>query len=105
MPLKTRITDFLGIEHQIVLRKSWSITSYIPMDAVVQRSGSDVYINVPKLVASKMPWDKLPSRLERAEKNGAPAATVDKLYRSFEPTGAAKRAIDVLVPELSKLPL
>jgi len=83
----------------------FSSETYIPMDAVVQRSGSDVYVNVPKLVAGKMPWDKPPSRFERAEKNGPPAATVDKLYRSYEPTGGAKRAIGGPVPERSKMPL
>lgn len=61
--------------------------TYVPMDAVVRRSGIDVFVNVPKLVAGKMPWDRPPNRADRAEKNGAPAASVEKLYGSFEPTG------------------
>ena len=65
----------------------FSSDTYIPMDAVVHRSGTDVFVNVPKLVASKMPWDKRPSRAGRKEKEGPPAASVDKLYSSYEPTG------------------
>lgn len=59
---------------------------YVPMDAVVQRSGKTVYINVPKLVVASMPWDKPPTSQSRAEKSGPPTETVDKLYRSHEPT-------------------
>lgn len=65
----------------------FSSDTYVPMDAVVHRSGTDVFVNVPKLVASKMPWDKKPSRTARREKEGAPAASFEKLYGSFEPTG------------------
>ncbi len=78
--------------------------TYIPMDAVVQQSGSDVYINVPKLVASKMPWDKPPTTSDQAEKNGAPAASVEKLYRSFEPTGGASVASSGFPADQSKIP-
>ncbi|MDQ3074425.1 MAG: cysteine hydrolase [Pseudomonadota bacterium] len=66
--------------------------NYIPMEAVVQRSGRDVYVNLPKLVASKMPWDKPPTVADRAAKNGPPAASVDKLYRTYEPTGGASES-------------
>jgi len=64
--------------------------TYIPMDAVVQRSGTDVFVNVPKLVASKMPWERPPSHADRAEKNGLPAAAVEKLYRNHQPSGAVQ---------------
>lgn len=64
----------------------FSSDTYIPMDAVAHRSGSDVFVNVPKLVASAMPWDKPPTRSGREAKEGSAAASVDKLYRSYEPT-------------------
>ncbi len=64
----------------------FSSDTYIPMDAVVHRSGTDVFVNVPKLVASAMPWDKPPSHSERKAKEGAAAASVDKLYGSYRPT-------------------
>ncbi|MBA3511138.1 isochorismatase family cysteine hydrolase [Sphingomonas sp.] len=59
---------------------------YIPMDSVVQRSGTTVFVNVPKLVVTKMPWDKPPTRDSRGEKSGPPADAVQKLYGSYEPT-------------------
>lgn len=61
--------------------------AYIPMDAVVRRSGTDVFVNVPKLVAGKMPWTVRPERADRKEKDGPPAASVRKLYASYAPTG------------------
>ncbi|MBA3526571.1 MAG: cysteine hydrolase [Sphingomonas sp.] len=73
--------------------------TYIPMDAVVRRSGTDVFINVPKLVAGKMPWTSRPSATDRKQKDGPAAASVAKLYNSFEPTGrrgdpASARSLD-----------
>jgi nicotinamidase-related amidase len=65
----------------------FSHDSYIPMDAIVHRSGSDLFVNVPNLVASKMPWEKPPSRAEEEAKKGRSAASVEKLYRSYAPTG------------------
>lgn len=64
----------------------FSNDTYIPMDAVVHRSGTDVFVNVPKMVASAMPWDKRPSHSEREAKEGSAAASVDKLYGSYRPT-------------------
>lgn len=74
-------------EAHIVVRSGliFSKDIYIPMDSVVQRSGSDVFINIPKLVVAAMPWDCPPSRQSRAEKLGPPRRQVEKLYRSFEP--------------------
>ncbi len=64
----------------------FSTDTFIPMDAVVHRSGTDVFVNVPKLVASAMPWNKPPSHSERHAKQGSAAASVEKLYRSYHPT-------------------
>lgn len=61
--------------------------TYIPLDAVVKRSGADVFINVPKLVVGKMPWREPPTRSEQSEKMGPAAGDVGKLYGSYSPTG------------------
>ncbi len=71
--------------------------AYVPFDAINHRSGTDVFINVPKLVVGKMGWDCAPSRQDRAEKNGPSVGSVDKLYGSFEPTDSQKE------PELDRL--
>ncbi len=60
--------------------------TYIPLDAVVKRAGTDVFINVPKMVADKMPWTKPPTNATRKEKQGQSAEQVDKLYNSYAPT-------------------
>jgi ureidoacrylate peracid hydrolase len=60
--------------------------TFIPLDAVVRRAGSEVFINIPKLVVGKMPWSAPPTRAERSEKRGPPAAQVENLYASRSPT-------------------
>ena len=60
--------------------------TYIPLDAVVKRSGTDVFINIPKLVVGTMPWTEPPSRAEQRAKHGPPAAEVGKLYGSRSPS-------------------
>lgn len=60
--------------------------TYIPLEAVIKRAGTDVIINVPKMVADKMPWGEPPTNAGLKEKQGQPAAQVDKLYRSYAPT-------------------
>jgi nicotinamidase-related amidase len=60
---------------------------YIPLDAVVRRSGTDVFINLPKLIVAKMPWTEPPTAAANKAKQGPPAAQVDKLYGSYAPTG------------------
>lgn len=61
---------------------------YIPLDAVAHRSKGKLYINIPKLVASKMPWTEAPTRDGQAHKTGQPASEVAALYRSVSPTEA-----------------
>lgn len=63
--------------------------TYIPLEAVAHKSGSDVFVNVPKMVAGKMPWGERPRTADRTEKDGPPAAAVGKLYQSHEPTRRA----------------
>jgi ureidoacrylate peracid hydrolase len=60
--------------------------TFIPLDAVVRRAGTDVFINIPKLVVGKMPWSEPPSRQERSERLGPPAASVTNLYASLPPS-------------------
>lgn len=60
--------------------------TFIPLDAVVKRTGKQVFINVPKLVVGKMPWGEPPSGRERATKLGPPAAEVERLYGSRSPS-------------------
>jgi ureidoacrylate peracid hydrolase len=66
--------------------------TYIPLDAVVRRVGTDVFINVPKLVVGKMPWDAPPVRNEQQAKHGPPTGTVSKLYRSRAPSAYKQSA-------------
>jgi hypothetical protein len=60
--------------------------TYIPLDAVIKRAGTDVFINVPKMVTGKMPWTEPPTSAGVKDKQGQTAAQVDKLYHSFAPS-------------------
>lgn len=60
--------------------------TYVPLDAITKRSGNEVFVNVPKLVVSKVGWDEPPTAESRHEKNGPPKASVDHLYRSRSPS-------------------
>jgi ureidoacrylate peracid hydrolase len=60
--------------------------TFIPLDAVVRRSGSTVFVNVPKLVVGSMPWGEPPTRRDHRAKQGPRAGTVGKLYGSRSPT-------------------
>ena len=60
--------------------------TYIPLDAIVKRSGTNVFINIPKLFVGKMPWGEPPSRIELQAKLGKPSRDVAKLYGSCSPS-------------------
>ncbi len=60
--------------------------TYIPLDAVVKRIGTDIFINIPKLILATMPWKEPASRSDKREKQGPAASEVDKLYRSYSPS-------------------
>ena len=66
--------------------------TYIPLDAVVRRSSTNVFINIPKLVVGVMPWTEPPSRTDRRAKLGPLEAEVDKLYRSRAPSALVRSA-------------
>jgi ureidoacrylate peracid hydrolase len=61
--------------------------TYIPLDAVVRKAGNKVFINLPKMVVSKMPWNEPPTLAAHEDKYGPSEETVDKLYTSRGPTG------------------
>lgn len=60
--------------------------TYIPLDTVAKRSGTNVFINIPKLVIGTMPWSVPPSRIDREAKLGLRLTEVDKLYGSHSPS-------------------
>jgi hypothetical protein len=68
----------------------FTTNTYIPLSAVIKRSGTNVYINVPSLVVASMPWSEPPSHSETKAKFGPPEASVEKLYGSYEPTVSNK---------------
>ncbi len=59
---------------------------YIPLDAITKKSGENVFINVPKIIVDKLPWEEAPSKESFSEKQGNPAASINKLYGSVSPT-------------------
>jgi ureidoacrylate peracid hydrolase len=65
---------------------------FIPLDAVVKRADTTVFINVPKLIVGKMSWDVAPSAATRHEKLGPQAAAVENLYGSRSPSTWEQRA-------------
>lgn len=64
----------------------FSKDTFIPLDAVVRRAGTDVFVNVPRIVVGEMHWDQPPDRASRRAKFGPPAGEVQKLYGSRGPT-------------------
>jgi ureidoacrylate peracid hydrolase len=63
--------------------------TFIPLEAVTHAVEDRVYVNVPKLVIGKLPWGERPSAEATRSKYGLPADRVDKLYRSYAPSGPA----------------
>ena len=61
--------------------------TYIPLDAVTHHVEDRAFINVPKLVIGKLPWGERPTSETEHAKLGLPADQVDKLYRSYAPSG------------------
>lgn len=59
---------------------------FVPLRAVVKRAGTDVFINVPKLVVGKMPWNEPPTGESQRGKYGRPMSEVGKLYGSRSAT-------------------
>lgn len=64
---------------------------YIPLDAVIKRSDSNVFINISKLVVGQMPWDEPPSHAGQQAKFGPRETETKGLYGSHAPS-AQKQA-------------
>jgi glutathione reductase (NADPH) len=60
---------------------------YIPLEAVIHRGDGTLFVNIPKLVASKMPWQEAPTHEGQAEKRGQSEKAVTNLYGSVSPSG------------------
>ena len=60
--------------------------TYIPLDAVVKRAATDVFINIPMLFVGAMPWGEPPSRINRRANLGSHSKEVDKIYGSRYPS-------------------
>jgi ureidoacrylate peracid hydrolase len=74
------------LAHLVVKPGAIRKSLYIPLDAVVRRAGSTVFINVPKMVVGKMPWTEPPTLADRDEKRGPSEASVESLYGSHSPS-------------------
>ncbi len=61
--------------------------TFIPLDTVVKRSGTTVFINVPKLVVGYMPWSEPPTATAQEAKRGPRRQQVQQLCGSRSPTG------------------
>lgn len=59
---------------------------YIPLNAVVKHADGVAFINVPGVLAAKMPWDEPPTWTEQRTRMGPPAGEVGRLYRSRSPS-------------------
>ncbi len=83
LPGDARGPGYMVVPRGVVFEKD----TYIPMDSVTKRIGDRVFINVPKLVVGKLPWNDAPTSETWTAKLGDRAGAIDRLYRSYEPTG------------------
>jgi ureidoacrylate peracid hydrolase len=70
----------------LIVRRSLRRSVHIPLDAVARVLHRRVVVNVPRLFVAKMPWQQPPSGAFSRSKLGPPAAGVDALYRSHQPS-------------------
>lgn len=70
----------------------FSKETHIPLDAVIKRAGTEVFVNVPKLVVGEMPWGQAPSRTDQREKRRPRSSDVARLYGSRSPTAHERSA-------------
>jgi ureidoacrylate peracid hydrolase len=68
----TETDGYLSVPRGLI----FTTDTYIPLDAVVRRAGTDVFINIPKLFVHQMPWSEPPSRSDRQAKHGPRAKGV-----------------------------
>ena len=87
VPSSDEVEGYLLVPRGIVFEKD----TYIPIDAVVKRAEDKVFVNIPKLIVGKMPWDEPPSREVRRSKFGASSQRVGLLYGSRSPSALEDR--------------
>lgn len=75
-----------GTGFVLVGRGIFNRATYIPLDAVVKVAGAKAFINLPKLVIGKMPWDEPPTTEALRSKLGPTPHEVSQLYGSVGPT-------------------
>ncbi len=73
----------------LVRRGIFNRDTYIPLDAIVKVADGKAFVNIPKLVIGKMPWDEPPSAEMRQRKVGPPEDRVEYLYGSVNPSDTA----------------
>jgi ureidoacrylate peracid hydrolase len=64
---------------------------FIPLEAVVKVGDGEVFVNVPGLLISKMPWGERPTSAKRREKLGPRREEVANLYPSRSTAPAFNR--------------
>ncbi|MDQ3732756.1 MAG: isochorismatase family protein, partial [Actinomycetota bacterium] len=83
VPARDGVPAYLVVPRGVIFDKD----TCIPFDAVTHRAEDRVYINVPKLVIGKLPWNEPPTADATQSKLGPPASEVTALYRSHAPSG------------------
>ncbi len=73
----------------LVRRGIFNRDTYIPLDAVVKVADGKAFVNIPKLVIGKMPWDEPPSSEMRRRKMGPQDEHIEYLYGSVNPSHIA----------------
>ncbi len=71
----------------LVKRGIFNRDTYVPLDAVVRVAEGKAFVNIPKLVIGKMPWDEPPTAATRNAKVGPRPSDIANLYGSVAPTG------------------
>lgn len=59
---------------------------FIALDAVLKRSGTRAFVNVPMLVVGRMPWSEPPSTARQDDTLGRRAAQVTKAHGPRSPS-------------------
>ena len=79
---RSESTGYMLVPRGLVFERD----TYIPLDAVVKKVGRDVFVNIPKLIVGKMPWDVPPAAAEQEAKHGPRSGEIERLYRSRDPS-------------------
>lgn len=86
VPPSPETPGFLRVPRGLI----FSHDTYIPWDAITKRAGTQVFINIPKLLIAEMPWREAPTHQNRQAKAGPRSQVVGQLYGSHSPTAHAQ---------------